>query len=96
MARFGGDEFLILCEELNGEFEAVRVAERALQAILAPLHVAGHRISVGASVGHRLRQQTSGSSAHELVRQADAAMYRAKRRGTGHRAASRPRCTPRR
>ncbi|MEA2147290.1 MAG: hypothetical protein QOG59_2877 [Solirubrobacteraceae bacterium] len=82
VARFGGDEFLILCEELTGEFEAVRVAERALQAILAPIQVAGHRISVGASVGIAYGSD-GGSSAHELVRQADAAMYRAKRRGTG-------------
>jgi diguanylate cyclase (GGDEF)-like protein len=82
VARFGGDEFLILCEELSGELEAVRVAERALRAILAPIEVAGHRISVGASVGIAYGSN-SGSSSHELVRQADAAMYRAKRRGTG-------------
>src|SRR5579884_3163437 len=36
VARFGGDEFLILCEELTNEFEAIRVAERATQAIAAP------------------------------------------------------------
>jgi diguanylate cyclase (GGDEF)-like protein len=82
VARFGGDEFLILCEELTGEFEAVRVAERALQAILAPIPVAGHRISVGASVGIAYGSDV-GAGAHELVRQADAAMYRAKRRRTG-------------
>jgi diguanylate cyclase (GGDEF)-like protein len=82
VARFGGDEFLILCEELSGQFEAVRVAERALQAILSPLMVAGHRISVGASVGIAYGTD-QGCNPHELVRQADAAMYRAKRRGTG-------------
>jgi diguanylate cyclase (GGDEF)-like protein len=82
VARFGGDEFLILCEDLNGEIEAVRVAERALQAILNPVLVAGHRISVGASVGIAYGSD-QGAGAHELVRQADAAMYRAKRQGTG-------------
>ena len=82
VARFGGDEFLILCEELTGEIEAVRVAERAVQAIQTPMVIAGHHISVGASVGIAYGANQS-SGAHELVRQADAAMYRAKRRGTG-------------
>ncbi len=82
VARFGGDEFLILCEELAGEFEAVRVAERALHAIRAPIVVAGHGISVVASVGIAYDNDVS-ASAHELIRQADAAMYRAKRRQTG-------------
>jgi diguanylate cyclase (GGDEF)-like protein len=82
VARFGGDEFLILCEELSAEFEAVRVAERALQAIKAPIAVDGRAISIGASVGIAYGGG-SGTGAHELVRQADAAMYRAKRRQTG-------------
>ncbi len=82
VARFGGDEFLILCEELTGEHEAVRVAERAVQAILAPILVSGHRISVEASVGIAY-DKDGDAGAHELVRQADAAMYRAKRHGTG-------------
>jgi len=81
VARFGGDEFLILCEELTNEFEAIRVAERATQAIAAPIEVAGRGISVGASVG--IAYGASDHRAHELIRQADAAMYRAKRRRTG-------------
>jgi diguanylate cyclase (GGDEF)-like protein len=82
VARFGGDEFLILCEELSAETEAVRVAERARHAIGAPLTVAGHHISVSASVGIAY-SDGEDAGAHELVRQADAAMYRAKHRHTG-------------
>ena len=82
VARFGGDEFLILCEELSGETEAVRVAERALHAIRKPLTIADHRISVSASVGIAFAANDK-SAALELIRQADAAMYRAKHRHTG-------------
>jgi diguanylate cyclase (GGDEF)-like protein len=82
VARFGGDEFLILCEELAGEIEAVRVAERAMHAISAPITVSGHAISIAASVGIAMGSD-SATGAHELIRQADAAMYRAKRRRTG-------------
>jgi diguanylate cyclase (GGDEF)-like protein len=81
VARFGGDEFLILCEELASDVEAVRVAERARQAIRAPIMVAGQGMSVGGSVGIAYANETA--TAHELVRQADAAMYRAKHRRTG-------------
>src|SRR5947209_5351725 len=82
VARFGGDEFLILCEELTGETEAVRVAERALHAIRKPLTIADHRISVSASVGIAFAGDDKAAP-HELIRQADAAMYRAKHRHTG-------------
>jgi diguanylate cyclase len=82
VARFGGDEFLILCEELASEIEAVRVAERAIHAIQMPIFVAGHGIAVQASVGIAYGNDV-GAGAHELIRQADAAMYRAKRRQTG-------------
>jgi diguanylate cyclase (GGDEF)-like protein len=82
VARFGGDEFLVLCEELGGEVEAVRVAERALRAIRAPMVVCGRAMSVGASVGIAIGSH-AGAGAHDLIRQADAAMYRAKRRRSG-------------
>jgi diguanylate cyclase (GGDEF)-like protein len=82
VARFGGDEFLVLCEELSVDVEAMRVAERTLAAICAPLHVRGRSLTVGASVGIAVGT-TDGSDAHELIRQADSAMYRAKHRRTG-------------
>ena len=82
VARYGGDEFVILCEDLRGQREAVRVAKRARSAIAEPLNVRGNEVTIEASVGiaRARREQTS---AEELIREADVAMYRAKRRGGG-------------
>lgn len=82
VARYGGDEFVILCEDLRGQREAVRVAKRAREAIAEPLHVRGHEVTIEASVGiaRARREQTSPE---DLIREADVAMYRAKRRGGG-------------
>jgi Amt family ammonium transporter len=82
VARYGGDEFVILCEDLRGQREAVRVAHRARAAIAEPLTVRGHDVRIEASVGiaRARREQTS---AEDLIRAADIAMYRAKRRGGG-------------
>jgi diguanylate cyclase (GGDEF)-like protein len=82
VARYGGDEFVILCEDLRGQREAVRVAKRARAAIAEPLNVRGHEVRVEASVGIARARQTQ-TSAEELIREADIAMYRAKRRGGG-------------
>jgi diguanylate cyclase (GGDEF)-like protein len=82
VVRYGGDEFVILCEDLRGRREGLRVAERARAAIAEPFLVRGHELLVRASVGlaHARRGQ---HHAQDLIREADAAMYRAKQRGTG-------------
>lgn len=82
VARYGGDEFVILCEDLRGRSEALRVAERARAAIGAPLQLPGLELNVEASVGIA-RARRGPIDAQELVRQADVAMYRAKRTGRG-------------
>jgi diguanylate cyclase (GGDEF)-like protein len=82
VARFGGDEFLILCEELRSELEAIHVAERARAAIAEPITVRGSEISLRASVGIAC-VRPSARSAEELIREADIAMYRAKRSRSG-------------
>ena len=82
VARYGGDEFVILCEDLRGQREAVRVAKRARAAIAEPLSVHGHEVTIEASVGIA-RARREQNSAEDLVREADVAMYRAKRRGGG-------------
>ena len=82
VARYGGDEFVILCEDLRGQREAVRVAKRAREAIAEPLSVRGHELTIEASVGIA-RARREHSSAEELIREADIAMYKAKRRGGG-------------
>jgi diguanylate cyclase (GGDEF)-like protein len=82
VVRYGGDEFVILCEDLRGQREGLRVAERARAAIAEPFLVRGHEVAVRASVGlaHARRGQ---HHAQDLIREADAAMYRAKQRGSG-------------
>ena len=82
VVRYGGDEFVILCEDLRGEREALRVAERARAAIAEPLLVHGHELEVRASVGVA-RARPGQTYARDLIREADLAMYRAKQLGSG-------------
>jgi diguanylate cyclase (GGDEF)-like protein len=82
VARYGGDEFVILCEDLRGQREAVRVAERARAAIAEPFALRGREMTLQASVGIT-RARRSETRAQDLVREADVAMYQAKRRGGG-------------
>jgi diguanylate cyclase (GGDEF)-like protein/PAS domain S-box-containing protein len=80
-ARFGGDEFAVLLEDVGGPQEAADAAERILAALTAPLTVAGKELRVGASLGISVDEGWTG--ADEIVRNADAAMYIAKRDGKG-------------
>ncbi|HTU85671.1 MAG TPA: EAL domain-containing protein [Solirubrobacteraceae bacterium] len=82
VARYGGDEFVILCEDLRGQREAVRVAKRARAAISEPMNVRGHEVTIEASVGIA-RARAEQTAAEDLLREADIAMYKAKRRGGG-------------
>jgi diguanylate cyclase (GGDEF)-like protein len=78
-ARLGGDEFAVLLEDLGGVSEAVLVAERITAALSAPIVVSGREVYVKVSLGIAV----GGHEASELLRQADVAMYRAKRDGKG-------------
>jgi diguanylate cyclase (GGDEF)-like protein/PAS domain S-box-containing protein len=81
-ARLGGDEFGVLVEMVEAPDDALRVAKRILDALAPPIEVAGRELRVGASIGVALGDATS-SSAEELLRNADTAMYAAKERGKG-------------
>jgi EAL domain-containing protein (putative c-di-GMP-specific phosphodiesterase class I) len=72
-ARVGGDEFAVMLEVVSEPAEVARVAERVLEAIAEPIEVDGHRFVAEASIGIAL-----GDDAQALLKQADAAMYRAK------------------
>ena len=80
VARMGGDEFTVLVEDPDASRDADRLAQRCRQAVAVPLHIAGHEIHVTASIGIAICEKP-GQSADELVRNADMAMYRAKRLG---------------
>jgi diguanylate cyclase (GGDEF)-like protein/PAS domain S-box-containing protein len=79
VARFGGDEFGILLEDISGEREAIETAERIASVFTRPFVLAGSEHFVTTSIGIALAQ--GGEIADELIRDADAAMYRAKDRG---------------
>jgi diguanylate cyclase (GGDEF)-like protein/PAS domain S-box-containing protein len=82
-ARFGGDEFVVLLEDLDSTQTAVDVAERVLEDLRRPLMVAGKELVVRGSIGISILEGSSGAGADELIRDADAAMYIAKRDGKG-------------
>jgi diguanylate cyclase (GGDEF)-like protein len=83
-ARFGGDEFVILLEEVRNNQDAVQVADRILTAMRVPFVFPGFELRVGVSVG--IAPGGPGRSAEELIARADAAMYAAKKRGKGRHA----------
>ena len=78
-ARFGGDEFIVLLEGLTDVGEAVRVAERIVKAIEEPIELGGRRVVVSASVGIALTEDAADGRPNTLLRNADVAMYEAKR-----------------
>ena len=84
VARFGGDEFMVLLPGLTAAgqpaAQAEDVAHKLLASIAAPLVAEGRPLSVTPSVGIAL-YPGDGSTAEELVKNADSAMYRAKAKG---------------
>ena len=80
LARFGGDEFTVLCDEVNDEAHILEIAERLRSAMTEPVVVAGRERMISFSVGIALSTPTEGDGP-ALLRQADIAMYRAKRAG---------------
>ena len=79
--RFGGDEFVIVCEDLRDAAEAVGVAERLIAGLREPYVVDAHEIVLTVSAGIAVGGRDDDRSAEELIRDADAAMYRAKESG---------------
>lgn len=78
VARFGGDEFVVLCEEVESEGEAMTIARRLLTSLRGPIALPGGEVHVSASVGVALGPADDAAA---LIRRADLAMYRAKRQG---------------
>jgi diguanylate cyclase (GGDEF)-like protein/PAS domain S-box-containing protein len=79
VARFGGDEFGLLLEDVAGEHDAIGTAERIAALFAKPFVIAGREHFVTASIGIVFAQ--GGEDSGGLIRDADAAMYRAKERG---------------
>jgi diguanylate cyclase (GGDEF)-like protein/PAS domain S-box-containing protein len=79
VSRFGGDEFTVLCENTDQRAASV-VAERILGALAAPVVIDGNELFANASIGIAVGAD-SRAKADEMLRDADAAMYRAKEQG---------------
>jgi diguanylate cyclase (GGDEF)-like protein/PAS domain S-box-containing protein len=87
VARFGGDEFVVLLDEVKEREHAVRIAEKIVAESRAPLRVEGDEIVVTASLG--LAFGAPGDDAESLLKRADAALYEAKGAGRdGYRIAA--------
>ncbi len=80
VSRFGGDEFTLLLTEIRREEDAGRVAERILQVLSEPFRLNGQDLVVTASAGIALFPH-DGEDIDTLLKNADTAMYHAKRRG---------------
>ena len=83
LARHGGDEFVVMLADVQGEPECQVVAEKILRAFAPAIHVDGAQFALGASIGISLFPTDAGDP-DTLLRNADAAMYRAKQLGRNH------------
>ena len=81
ISRLGGDEFAVMLEETEALDEVYHVVERIGAAMSRPFQISGKEVFVSASIG--IARSGRGTSADELVRNADVAMYVAKSRGKG-------------
>ncbi|HEY6864197.1 MAG TPA: EAL domain-containing protein, partial [Burkholderiales bacterium] len=80
VARLGGDEFVVMIPELESSLQAETAARKVLGSMLPPMMAAGRELSVTASIGICLYPQ-DGEDEQALMKNADAAMYRAKEAG---------------
>ena len=79
-ARFGGDEFTLLLEDLNGIDDARVITERLIEALQKPIYMDGREFEITASIGVAM-SFSRNDRASDLLRNADIAMYRAKNKG---------------
>jgi diguanylate cyclase (GGDEF)-like protein/PAS domain S-box-containing protein len=84
VARFGGDEFAILLDDVEGSDEAAMIAERALRTLETPVEIDGKQVYPRGSIGICMSDEDLlTQDAEELLRNADVAMYMAKRDSKG-------------
>ena len=79
IARFGGDSFAVICEDLHDDAHAQRLAERVTSAFARPFTAADESFFISASIGVVVAM--GGDSPHDVLRDADAAVHRAKEAG---------------
>lgn len=80
VSRIGGDEFVVLVNQMNYAVEASKIAQRIIDAIAAPFQIAGQEVYLGISIGISL-YPGDAETAEDLLRYADMAMFHAKAAG---------------
>jgi PAS domain S-box-containing protein len=80
LARPGGDEFLVLAEDVRDPSDAIRISELIKERLAQPFEIKGNEIVVSASIGIAFSTDTS-TQASDVLRDAEIAMYRAKQEG---------------
>lgn len=79
-ARMGGDEFVVICTQLEQEAQAAAIAQKLLEVLAEPIHAGAHGLTPGVSIGISFYPKHARSLA-ELLKCADQAMYQAKTTG---------------
>ncbi|QOY53750.1 EAL domain-containing protein [Candidatus Sulfurimonas marisnigri] len=80
LARWGGDEFTVILEDLKNSAAASTLAQKIIKVLTEPLVISGHTLYVTCSIGISLYPQ-DGKNSEDLIKYADSAMYKAKNEG---------------
>lgn len=80
VARVGGDEFLLIADDIHISQDASRIAGKIIDVVSRPININGNQAAVGASIGIAL-YPSDGEDMDELIKKADEAMYRIKKAG---------------
>ncbi|MBD2538954.1 EAL domain-containing protein [Coleofasciculus sp. FACHB-SPT36] len=80
VARWGGDEFTLLIPQIRCKEDAAKIAQKILEALKPEFYLEGHSLHISSSIGIAL-YPSDGTDAETLLRNADAALYRAKEQG---------------
>ncbi|MGK7940911.1 MAG: EAL domain-containing protein [Crocosphaera sp.] len=83
VSRWGGDEFTLLLPQINSPEDTINLAQRILDDLKQPFEVSGHQLYIKTSIGIAIYPQ-DGEDRETLLKNADAALYRAKERGRNH------------
>ncbi len=82
IARLSGDEFAIVLEQIDDETAAAHVAKKILDSIQQPIHIGSHEFNISVTIGIS-QFPDNGIEIDTLIKNADAAMYKAKEKGKG-------------
>nr|MDJ0728582.1 EAL domain-containing protein [Crocosphaera sp.] len=83
VSRWGGDEFTLLLPQINSPEDTINLAQRILDDLKQPFEIEGHQLYIKTSIGIAIYPQ-DGEDAESLLKNADAALFRAKERGRNH------------